>query len=324
MTVAEVPELSVIVPTHNRPLRLRWLLNALAEQTLDLGLWEVIVGDDSEGDESMKLMADHPLTLAGVLRFVRVMPKLQAPGANRNAALRLARAPTIVFTDDDCRPPPAWLQRVREAVSRHPGAIIQGMVRSDPAEMAMLDSPFPHTQAFGRVPRPWAECCNIVYPRELIERVGGFREDLLTGEDADLNARARATGVSYVGDEGMLNYHALEEGSLRTRLRAAWRWRHMPLLIRLHPELRESFPMWIFWRRSHGWLPLMLAGLALERRTPLWLLLTVPWLGQWEVRGEAPADRLEYLLRLPSYAAADLAEMLVLLAASIRYRSLLI
>src|SRR2546421_2918739 len=37
------PELSVAVATHERPLRLRWLLNALDEQTLDRSLWEVVV-----------------------------------------------------------------------------------------------------------------------------------------------------------------------------------------------------------------------------------------------------------------------------------------
>jgi glycosyltransferase involved in cell wall biosynthesis len=319
-----IPELSVIVPTHDRPLRLRWLLNALWEQTLDRSLWEVIVADDSAGEESTAVIASHPLTRAGLVRHVRIHPERPSPGVNRNAALAHARARTIVFTDDDCRPPSTWLERVREAVAEHPDAIIQGLVHGDPDEMAMLESPFPHSQAFGRVPRPWAECCNIVYPREVVERIGGFREELLTGEDTDLNLRARETGAEYLGAPSMLTYHSLQEGSLRDRVRGARRWRYLPLILRLHPELRSEFPMWFFWRRSHVWFPLALLGVALERRSPLWLALALPWLGQWEARGESPVDRLDYVVRIPQFALADLAETLVLLSASLRYRTVLL
>ncbi|MDX6659127.1 MAG: hypothetical protein QOH62_3920, partial [Solirubrobacteraceae bacterium] len=41
------PLISVVVPSHDRPLRLRWLLNALDEQTLAREQWEVIVAHDS-------------------------------------------------------------------------------------------------------------------------------------------------------------------------------------------------------------------------------------------------------------------------------------
>ena len=37
------PEISVVVASHDRPLRLRWLLNALEEQTLERDRWEIVV-----------------------------------------------------------------------------------------------------------------------------------------------------------------------------------------------------------------------------------------------------------------------------------------
>ena len=39
MPAAPTPEIAVVVPSHDRPLRLRWLLNALEEQTLDRSRW---------------------------------------------------------------------------------------------------------------------------------------------------------------------------------------------------------------------------------------------------------------------------------------------
>src|SRR5919197_695207 len=92
-----VPEISVVVPSHDRPLRLRWLLNALEEQTLDRSRWEVVVAHDSAGPETEELLRTHPLAAAGVLRHLTFAPG-PGPAAKRNAAWRLARAGTIVFT----------------------------------------------------------------------------------------------------------------------------------------------------------------------------------------------------------------------------------
>src|SRR5688572_22134714 len=106
---SRVPEIAVVVPSHDRPLRLRWLLNALEEQTLDRDRWEVIVGHDSAGPETEEILRTHPLAQAGVLRHVTLAPGTAPPGRNRNAAWRLTEAPLVAFTDDDCRPPREWL-----------------------------------------------------------------------------------------------------------------------------------------------------------------------------------------------------------------------
>src|SRR3954469_19318333 len=77
------PEIAVVVPSHNRPLRLRWLLNALEEQDLERDRWEVIVCHDSTGPETEELLRTHPLAQAGVLRHITVAPGPQA-AAKRN------------------------------------------------------------------------------------------------------------------------------------------------------------------------------------------------------------------------------------------------
>jgi GT2 family glycosyltransferase len=324
MRRVSTPELSVVVASHERPLRLRWLLNALDQQTLDPALWEVVICHDSRGPETEQVLAGHPLALAGVLRWTQLAPGTAPPGANRNAALRLARAPTIVFTDDDCRPPEGWLETVRAAVARHPGAIVQGRVEGDPDEYAMRHSSYPRGQFFPQVPRPWAECCNIVYPRELVQRIGGFLEDMYTGEDTELNIRARAAGAPYVGDWEMLNYHAIDEGTVLDWIRGASRWGDLALLLKRHPEFRSEFPMWVFWKRTHAWLLLLLLGLRLERSNPLWLLLMVPWGIQWQSRHPGVRGRLRHLIELPGWAVIDLAEMLALVRGSVRYRTVLL
>ena len=73
------PELSVVVPSHNRPLRLRWLLNALETQSLDPEKFEVVVVHDS-GPETDELLETHPLSGAGRLRSERIPPGTGKPG----------------------------------------------------------------------------------------------------------------------------------------------------------------------------------------------------------------------------------------------------
>jgi GT2 family glycosyltransferase len=319
------PEISVVVASHDRALRLRWLLNALEQQTLPRDRWEIVVGHDSSGPETERLLESHPLAKAGVLRHVTLPPGSAPPGANRNAALKLARAPLIAFTDDDCRPPEDWLANALAAGKANPGAIVQGRTLKDPVEHNIEHATHFHSQRI-IPPTPWAEACNIVYPREAIERVGGFREDTYTGEDTDLALRCREAGTPYVGAPEMLTYHAIIETGLLKRLRGIWRWQDLPILIKRHPQLRESFPMWIFWKRTHVFLPPFLAGLWLaDRRRLPWILLCIPWLIHGLPKhGTDPRGRLRNLAEVPSRVAVDATEFATLTVGSVRHRSLLL
>ena len=316
------PELSVVVPSHDRPLRLRWLLNALDAQTLDRSRWEVIVGHDSSGPETERLLREHPLAQEGVLRHVALEPGSAPPGRNRNAAWRLARAPVVVFTDDDCRPPEGWLKSALAAAQRHPGAIVQGMTLPDPDEAAMRHAPHHRSQVI-RPPVPWAEACNILYPRELLERTGGFVEDRQTGEDTDLAIRARDLGAAYVGDRDVLTYHAVFDENIAGALRAAWRWNDLPWLLVRHPRFRREFPLSYFWKRSHVWLPVAVLGVLASRRSPAWALAAVPWAAHRAPHhGADPRGRYRSLLELPARALIDATEIAGLIRGSIRHRTL--
>jgi GT2 family glycosyltransferase len=316
----------VLVPSHDRPLRLRWLLNALADQTLDRGEFEVIVCHDSAGPETAELLWTHPLRDAGVLSHRSFEPGSAAAAAKRNAAVALARAPTIVFTDDDCRPPPQWLAGVMMAVDDHPGAIIQGPVAPDPDELVMLRSPFPRTQSIAVVPTVWAESANIAYPRALVQTLGGLAEDLHVGEDTDLSLRAQATGAPLVGDERMLTYHAIDEGFLRDRLDQARRWSDLPVLLARQPKLRWELTLGVFWKREHALLVLAAAGLAARRRAGpgMSLALVLPWALARRDHGRGVRGSLRRLAALPSWALIDAAEIAVLASASARQRSLVL
>jgi GT2 family glycosyltransferase len=320
------PEIAVVVPSHDRPIRLRWLLNSLEEQTLDRRRFEVVVAHDSRGPETEALLRTHPLAQEGVLRHVTLEPSSGSAAKLRNAGWRAARAPTIAFTDDDCRAPEAWLEQAVRSARENPGAIVQGMTVGDPEEQGNRHSPWPHSQRI-IPPRPWAQTCNILYPRELLERVGGFEEDppLLAGEDTDLALRAQDAGAPYVGDPEVLTWHAVEGGYLPQRLRSLWRWGDLALLVKRHPRFREEFQLWIFWKRTHVWFPFALLGMWRQRRNPLWLVLAIPWYVHTKPqRGTDKRGQLREISELPGRFLIDTTEFLALIRGSIKHRSLLL
>jgi GT2 family glycosyltransferase len=323
--VGTAPDIAVCVASHERPLRLRWLLNALEEQSLEHGRFEVSVAHDSSDDVTERLLNAHPLARSGVLRHQRFPPSEGSIGKLRNAAWRAASASLVAFTDDDCRPPRDWVERALEAALAHPGAIVQGTTLPDPDEKHLLRAaPYARSQHI-EPPVPYAQACNIVYPRELLERVGGFVEDppLSAGEDTELAQRALAAGAGYAGAPELLTWHAVETSSLLSTLRSASRWQDLGYLVSRHPGVRSAFPFRIFWKHTHAFLPLALAGAALSRRDPRCAVLALPWaVHTMPDRGSSPRGRLRALSELPARALVDGAEMAALVRGSIRYRTL--
>ncbi len=359
-----MPAIAVVVASHERPLRLRWLLNALAKQELDRAQWELVVCFDDAGEETAELLAGHELAGAGVLHAIRLPAQTGSAARQRNAGWRAARAPLVAFTDDDCRPPASWLAAALSAAREHPGAIVQGATRPDPAEAHLVAAPHARTQRV-EPPVPWAQTCNVVYPRSVLEATGGFDEALTAGEDTELALRARAGGAAYVGAPGVLTYHCVEAGGLRAKLRSVPRWAGLAGVVRAHPVVRRELVLGLFWRRSHALAPLALLGLAtacgvgarrrpgtrrvLERCRPpatrrpvlaapsapgngrspwrrvVGLALALPYALDAAPRyGSGPRARLRGVVELPGRAAVDLAEIAALARGSLRHRTVIL
>ncbi len=115
-------EFSVIVPTRNRPQKLRSALEAISQTDFPLDAFEVIVVADGEGQGLEAVVAEVESPIA-----TRVVEQPQAgPAAARNAGAACARGRYLAFTDDDCLPTPGWLSALNEALDASPGALVGG------------------------------------------------------------------------------------------------------------------------------------------------------------------------------------------------------
>jgi glycosyltransferase involved in cell wall biosynthesis len=104
------PEVTVIVPTRDRPETLAGCLDALARQSLN-GTMETIVVDDGSLRPDKVIAAARCLPGAKVIRGRGL-----GPAAARNIGVEAARAPVVCFTDDDCRPGREWAARLSASI----------------------------------------------------------------------------------------------------------------------------------------------------------------------------------------------------------------
>src|SRR4051794_23427239 len=315
---------SVVVASHARHLRLRWLLNALEEQTLPAGRWEAVVVHDYPPDTAARVIERHPLAEAGVLRHETIEPGTGSPSRQRNIGWRVARGELIAFTDDDCRPEPEWLERLVEVARANPGQIVQGKTRGEPYEREILRAPHVRTLWIDPV-GPYAQTANILYPRALLERLGGFDERAIAGEDVGLSLRARRAGATVVAAPDAIVNHAIESHTLPGILRQNLKWRHLAYLAKQHPEMRREFPLRIFWDADHLRTTVALAGvIGAARRRPL-LALAAPYVAHaMGRRGDSARGRVVAAAELPGQAVRQVAEVLGLVAGSVRHRTLLL
>lgn len=311
---------SVVVASHARQLRLRWLLNALEEQTF-AEPWELVIVHDYDAATAERVIERHPLSASGT---VRAIAGDGGPGRRRNIGWRAARGELIAFIDDDCRAERDWLERLVSTAREHPGEVIQGRTRPDPYEEAVLAAPHVRTLNIEPV-NAYRETCNILYPRDLLERLGGFDERAITGEDVDLSLRALAEGVQISAAPDALAYHAIESFTLPGILRQNLKWRHLAYLVKRHPELRAGFPLGIFWDEDHLLVTAAALGLAGAFRNPWLVALAWPYVRKASRRrGGGRRARALALAELPGQGVRQLAEVLGMAAGSVRHRTVLL
>ena len=314
MSADALPDVSVVVATHNRPGHLAALLESLRDQTLAPEDYEVVVVDDGSTPETTEVLERVAQRGEMALRFTRLEPK-QGPAAARNHGWRAARAPIVAFSDDDCVTTPGWLEAGLRAARDHPGAIIQGVLEPTPGEEER--SPFQYTVSNWQC-GPWYEAANIFYPRGVLERLGGFDETRfhgVGGEDTDLAWRAIALGTPTRLAEDALVYHAIMDLGPWGRLRRAARWTETVGLFAEHPGLRRHLVLRVFWNRQH--LELAQAALATAlpgRFWPLKYWLAAPYVVYLTKRRAGP-------LLAPYLIAHDLVEVAAVVRGAVRYRT---
>jgi len=114
-------EISVIIPTYNRPELLARVIQALLPQVTELGgCIEIIVVDDGSTMDVLGYLSvsfDHQ-KLSSEVRYIQQTHK--GPAAARNRGIKEARAPIVLFLGDDIIPLPGLLYHHIAAHKEYP------------------------------------------------------------------------------------------------------------------------------------------------------------------------------------------------------------
>lgn len=208
------PDVTVVIPTRDRPSRLAATLAGVWRQR-DVCLEVVLVDDGSATGAA----ADYERLRSDRLRVLRnATPR--GPAAARNAGVGAARGRWVAFLDDDDLWAPTKLRRQLDAAQRAGagwawcGAVY---LSSDGAALSVASGPSPEDvrrQLTSGSVIP-AGASNVIASAALLQRVGGFDLEIFHMPDWDLWLRLLMLDpgaahpeplVGYVQHPGMLSH----------------------------------------------------------------------------------------------------------------------
>lgn len=205
---------SFVVPVYNSMPELVGCVTSLLGEVERYGRAEVIVVDNGSTDGSLEYLERHPASQ------LRVLDRPTASiGELRNAGAKDARGQVLCFLDSDCLVRDGYLTAVSQVLSR-------GTAEASGSMVVPPESP-------GWIERTWYDLHarrkdayvkylnsgNFAIRKDVFDEVGGFREDLASGEDAELGQRLNDAGFRIFECHEISAVHLGNPKSLRDFLR---------------------------------------------------------------------------------------------------------
>src|SRR5438094_4075862 len=193
-----MPDVSVVIPTHDRASMLKRHLNALSAQTYPRASTEWIVVCDGCTDGSARVARD-----SGADRVIE--QPASGPAAARNAGLAVASGTFVCFLDDDIIPDPGWVTALVADVRAGETRILHmGYCPHAPSSITThLDrrNATWYQSRIDAIRKPGYEpgftdffCGNFAANREEFAAFGGFDPNFWLAEDYEMAFRALGAG----------------------------------------------------------------------------------------------------------------------------------
>ncbi len=251
-------QVSVVVPTFDRPDLLRTCLTALARQDYLAEAYEVIVVDNA-GTEKTRLLVEEYAAGNGITDAGRDAPRVSGrhasfyyllaadkpgPAAARNAGWRFAHGDVVAFTDDDCVPEAGWIRAGLEALEIGYDAV-NGSV-----EVPIPARPTDYERNTARLATAEFLTANCFVRCSALEASGGFDERFETAwrEDSDLQFTLLEQGCHIGRAQAAVVVHPVRRAPWGVSLKEQRKSMYNALLFKKHPRLYrqriQSGPPW--------------------------------------------------------------------------------
>lgn len=251
-------KVSVIIPSSRDNFVSRTVDGLLRQGTTRNEVEIIVVTPEVE---KLRHLRELGVVLLGV-------DQLYPPGKMRNVGASIASGQVLAFIDDDCVPPPFWIDSLSEILFTNKKAAIVGcrLVSSKKtfwdrcADYAL----FSDFQGDKLRQRPVGSAA-ILVRRVAFEEVGGFDETLLASEDWEFCLHLQENGWKcfFSPDVDVVHFH--DRGSLLQIIKNAYRSGLRSGLV-----VQERYPDQLSW----------LAKLSVTMQSPwLYWLLILPYAG---------------------------------------------
>ena len=187
---------SVIIPTYNEERFIRRCLDSIRAQHVAADRVEIVVVDNGSTDQTLTICQEYTDRILS-------HPELRV-GAMRNRGAATANGHVLAFLDADCIADPGWLNAAGASLGEGPCVI--GDSYGIPSNPHWIERAWFAQEQRGRRVTQLIPAGNMIVPRELFLRLGGFSELLLTGEDAEFCQRA-AQVVPVIADDTLRVVH---------------------------------------------------------------------------------------------------------------------
>lgn len=202
-------DFSIVIPTYNRPDKLRSCLKSAVNQKLT-GAYEIIVVDDGGSVDLSPIIGEF-----GSFKELKLLTQTNSgPAKARNLGAKKSTGKMIAFLDDDCQPDPYWLENLRK-YGQSENVIIGGKtinhftnnLYSEASQILVshLYRFFKNTNQYFFTSNNFAVC------RQTFFNQNGFDVDFNTsaGEDREFCVRALNKGVQlkYVPEAIVYHFH---------------------------------------------------------------------------------------------------------------------
>jgi glycosyltransferase involved in cell wall biosynthesis len=240
------PELSVVIPTHNRLPVLTEVLSALVRQE-GAPPFEVVVVDDGSTDGTAEWLRSRSFDLA-----LRVFTQEnRGPAAARNTGVAVAAGRWVAFLGDDTVPAVGWLAVHRAAHRRHGDDLHLAVIGYTGWHPRMRLTPFlryinEHGLQFGyalirdpeEVPFNFFYTSNLSLSRELLlAEPFDLRFPYAAWEDIELAYRLKKRGLHLIYEAAATVAHDHPTDLARFAARQERAGYCAVVFYRLHPEL---------------------------------------------------------------------------------------
>ncbi|MDQ2662718.1 MAG: glycosyltransferase [Candidatus Eremiobacteraeota bacterium] len=224
--------------TYNRARLLERVLDACFEQTVDPGMYEVVLVNDGSTDATPDVI-ERARTRASMPFTVIDQPN-SGLAKGRNAGIAASRGDRIIFIDDDVLPLPDFVEQHLRSHDRAPRAIVRGAA----INVESFEDLPPPIWTLANYSGNYFWTTNVSVPLQTIRAIGGFNETFAEygWEDIDVGLRLRFGAVRAVFNRRALAFHYKPRprtGDVEKMVRQARaQARTAVQLARLHPHWR--------------------------------------------------------------------------------------